>query len=193
MDRYWLLTWTTYGTWLPGDERGFVGAVRQNSDGTQATHNQPGTEYDRERPHLEGFAKATQKLPTSRLTREQAAAVCKQIQATAAIRQWKLFAIAVMANHVHLVVGGPGDPEPNTLLRDFKSYCRPRTQQNVRRTSSLVDEIGINPKTPRRTRAPRRHPLRRKSGLAPGTLDSRRRRATRRADSVSCRVLKSSN
>ncbi len=100
MDRYWLLTWTTYGTWLPGDERGFVGAVRQNSDGTQATHNQPGTEYDRERPHLEGFAKATQKLPTSRLTREQAAAVCKQIQATAAIRQWKLFAIAVMANHV---------------------------------------------------------------------------------------------
>jgi REP element-mobilizing transposase RayT len=123
VDRYWLLTWTTYGTWLPGDERGFVGAVRQNSDGTQATHNQPGTEYDRERPHLEGFAKATQKLPTIRLTRDQAAAVCKQIQATAAIRQWKLFAIAVMANHVHLVVGVPGDPEPNTLPRDFKSYC----------------------------------------------------------------------
>ena len=25
--RYWLLTSTTYGTWLPGDERGFVGRV----------------------------------------------------------------------------------------------------------------------------------------------------------------------
>ena len=23
----WLLTWTTYGTWLPGDEHGFVGNV----------------------------------------------------------------------------------------------------------------------------------------------------------------------
>jgi len=23
----WLLTWATYGTWLPGDERGFVGNV----------------------------------------------------------------------------------------------------------------------------------------------------------------------
>ena len=23
----WLSTWTTYGTWLPGDERGFVGNV----------------------------------------------------------------------------------------------------------------------------------------------------------------------
>ena len=24
IDRIWFLTWTTYGTWLPGDERGFV-------------------------------------------------------------------------------------------------------------------------------------------------------------------------
>ncbi|MGC1272772.1 MAG: hypothetical protein WBC44_03630 [Planctomycetaceae bacterium] len=27
-----------------------------------------------------------------------------------------------MACHVHLVVGVPGDPDPETLLRDFKSY-----------------------------------------------------------------------
>ncbi len=25
----WLLTWTTYGTWLPGDNRGFMGYIRQ--------------------------------------------------------------------------------------------------------------------------------------------------------------------
>ena len=31
MDRYWLLTWHTYGTWLPGDRRGFVGRVREGS------------------------------------------------------------------------------------------------------------------------------------------------------------------
>jgi hypothetical protein len=31
MDRFWLLTWTTYGTWLPGDERGFVSEVRDDS------------------------------------------------------------------------------------------------------------------------------------------------------------------
>jgi hypothetical protein len=24
IDRYWFLTWTTYGTWLPGDVRGSV-------------------------------------------------------------------------------------------------------------------------------------------------------------------------
>lgn len=28
-----------------------------------------------------------------------------------------------MANHVHLIVGVPGDPDPATLLRDFKSYA----------------------------------------------------------------------
>jgi len=26
-DRHWLLTWTTYGTWLPGDARGFVSPI----------------------------------------------------------------------------------------------------------------------------------------------------------------------
>jgi REP element-mobilizing transposase RayT len=28
-----------------------------------------------------------------------------------------------MRNHVHVVVGVPGDPDPATLLRDFKSYA----------------------------------------------------------------------
>ena len=28
IDRNWFLTWTTYGTWLPGDPRGFVGSLR---------------------------------------------------------------------------------------------------------------------------------------------------------------------
>jgi hypothetical protein len=23
MDKYWLVTWVTYGSWLPGDPRGF--------------------------------------------------------------------------------------------------------------------------------------------------------------------------
>jgi REP element-mobilizing transposase RayT len=28
-----------------------------------------------------------------------------------------------MRNHVHVVLGVPGDPEPDTLLRDLKSYA----------------------------------------------------------------------
>ncbi|HEV8068587.1 MAG TPA: transposase [Planctomycetaceae bacterium] len=122
MDRYWLLTWTTYGTWLPGDERGLVSGVRKG-DGDRAIHNQPGTEYDRKLRGLTHFAERTQTAASVRLTREQAEAVCHQIQATAAFRQWKVGAVAVMANHVHVVVGVAGDPEPDTLLRDFKSFA----------------------------------------------------------------------
>src|SRR5690349_21194983 len=44
MDRVWHLTWTTYGTWLPGDERGFVSNVR-DGDGPEVKHNTPATPY----------------------------------------------------------------------------------------------------------------------------------------------------
>jgi REP element-mobilizing transposase RayT len=120
VDRDWLVTWTTYGTWLPGDERGFVGPVKMG-DGPHAIRNQPGTDYDRKLRGLTQFAERNQRAPAVRLTREQATTVSKQIQATAAFRQWKVAALAVMTNHVH--VGVVGDPEPKTLLRDFKSFC----------------------------------------------------------------------
>ena len=42
----WLLTWTTYGTWLPGDNRGFMGYIRQKqpADSRQRLDDAP-------RPH----------------------------------------------------------------------------------------------------------------------------------------------
>ncbi len=33
MDRHWLVTSTTYGTWTPGDDSGFVSRVR-DGDGS---------------------------------------------------------------------------------------------------------------------------------------------------------------
>jgi REP element-mobilizing transposase RayT len=63
----------------------------------------------------------SKKSPTIRLTREQAATVCQQVRATAEFRKWKLFAVAVMANHEHLVIGVRGNVNPSALLRDFKS------------------------------------------------------------------------
>jgi REP element-mobilizing transposase RayT len=46
----------------------------------------------------------------------------RQFQETSAKRGWLLLAAAVMANHVHLVVGVPGDPDPAVILRDYKAY-----------------------------------------------------------------------
>ena len=122
MDRYWLLTWTTYGTWLPGDARGFVSPVRDDS-GQSVIHNVFGTEYDHDLPALAQHAREALKSPPIYLTREQAQAVLEQFQQTAAHRNWKLCAAAVMANHAHIVVGVPGDPDPASLLHDFKAYA----------------------------------------------------------------------
>ncbi len=41
----YLLTWTTYGSWLRGVRRGFVGRVPDASGGV-VIHNQPAEPYD---------------------------------------------------------------------------------------------------------------------------------------------------
>ncbi|HYH69180.1 MAG TPA: transposase [Urbifossiella sp.] len=127
-DRHWLLTWTTYGTWLPGDDRGFVSNVA-DSDGRGVRHNAPHTACDRSVPHLREFARSKLVSEPVWLTLSQAEAVLDQFRETAEYRRWFLLAVSVMRNHAHLVVGVPGDPDPDDLLRDFKSYGSRRLNQ----------------------------------------------------------------
>jgi REP element-mobilizing transposase RayT len=121
MDRVWLLTWTTYGTWLSGDERGFVGRVRDDS-GNSVIHNEPDTPCDAKQRGLRNYMQERMAGPVVLLSRNHAAPLLEQFQETARFRKWNLLACAIMANHIHMVVGVVGDPEPDTLLRDFKSY-----------------------------------------------------------------------
>jgi REP element-mobilizing transposase RayT len=121
MDRYWLLTWRTYGTWLPGDERGFVDPVL-DEQGHRVIHNLPGTPIDADNPRLHKYSQEILRGPAVYLTREQAAALLEQFQETARHRGWELLAVSILPNHVHLIVGVNGDPDPASLLRDFKSY-----------------------------------------------------------------------
>ena len=116
-DRHWLLTWTTYGTWLPGDDRGSV------VDSRRHRQNTPGTLYLATHPAVRRRALAVRAGLPVYLTADQAAVALDQFRRTASHRGWFLLAAAVMRNHAHLVVGVPGDPEPDTLLRDFKSYA----------------------------------------------------------------------
>jgi hypothetical protein len=46
-----------------------------------------------------------------------------QYQETARIRTWSLEAASVMFNHTHIVVGVPGDPEPNSILETLTSWA----------------------------------------------------------------------
>jgi len=130
MDRYWLLTSTFYGNWLPGDPRGFVSRVRDvrpEDDlaaprGARHEHDIPGTPYDEDYLGLYEHARHLLKGPPVRVDRDQALALVEQFRQTASYRGWLLLAVAVMANHVHLVVGVAGDPDPTKVLGDFKAY-----------------------------------------------------------------------
>jgi REP element-mobilizing transposase RayT len=115
------MTWVPYGTWLPGDERGFVSTVR-DGDGPRIRHNIPGTPVDTALRGLRQAARAQMRGEPIYLKLEQAEALLAQFQETATHRSWLLLAVAVMANHIHVVVGVPGDPPPEDILGDFKSY-----------------------------------------------------------------------
>jgi len=131
MDRYWLLTNTCYGNWLPGSERGFVGRVwEQRIDdlpgSSRVAHNEAGTEYDKE---LRGLWLASQKLmrgPPIHLNIAHAEAVLAQFRETAEHRGWEIRAVAIMFNHFHIVVGVLDDPEPAKILGDFKAWTTRR-------------------------------------------------------------------
>jgi REP element-mobilizing transposase RayT len=127
MDRYWFLTNTCYGNWLPGDARGFVGRVWEHrpddpQEKPRVVHDSPGTPYDGELAGLERAAKNLLKGPPIHLATPQAEALLAQFQQTAAVRGWELRAVAIMFNHFHIVVGVEGDPSPAKILADFKSW-----------------------------------------------------------------------
>ncbi len=124
--RYWLLTNTCYGQWLPGEARGFVGQVTDHRAGDEdkprVRHNLHGTEYDAAIRGLHERAQALLKCHPILLSTNQAEALLAQFRETAGVRKWSILAVAVMANHFHMVVAAPGDVDSGKVLGDFKSW-----------------------------------------------------------------------
>jgi REP element-mobilizing transposase RayT len=83
------ITWTTYGTWLPGDRRGW----RKWKAGEQ----QP-------QPLLEDWCRDRMKEKPVVFNESQRKAVEKVIYDHSAIRGWELHALSVRSNHVHVAV-----------------------------------------------------------------------------------------
>ncbi|MFV0445065.1 MAG: hypothetical protein ACK5Q5_15935 [Planctomycetaceae bacterium] len=102
IERYWFLTWTTYGTWLPGDERGWVGDAL-DSQGVLVPHNLPHTPPAE--PNLALRRAAARRLKSSpiELIQPQVEALLLQFQETATFRQWLLCAVGIMATHLLFV------------------------------------------------------------------------------------------
>lgn len=127
MFRHWLLSSTFYGTWLPGDPRGFVGRVRDVRPTDPPTtirieHDIPGTPYDEDIPGLQRASAEMMRGPPILVAAAHAEVLLAQFQETARFRTWPLLAAAIMANHVHLVVETPLDATGTKILGDFKAY-----------------------------------------------------------------------
>src|SRR5262245_23937748 len=122
MTRHWLITSTTYGTWIPGDRRGFVSTVR-DGEGPRLRHNEFGAPYDANMSGLQASAQLLMKGLPILLSSEQAAIVLAQFRETCAFREWELQAAAVMANHFHAVISAGENVRSEAILRDLESYA----------------------------------------------------------------------
>ncbi len=85
------LTFTTYGTWLHGDERGSV---------DRKTH-----EYMAPDPVRNESIRERLKYPIVTLTPKARRVVREAIEGYCTFKSWPLLALNVRTNHVHLVVG----------------------------------------------------------------------------------------
>jgi REP element-mobilizing transposase RayT len=103
----YFLTWVTYGTWLPGDERGWV----EYHHGWQLPD-----------PVREQEARARMTEDACLLTPEQRLAVEAQIADTCAHRGWRLHAVNCRSNHVHVVVSADV-ANPKKIRSDLKAWA----------------------------------------------------------------------
>jgi REP element-mobilizing transposase RayT len=112
MDRPFALltTWTCYGMWKPGDERGHVSNVLRTEGGFERKKNIPGTPYAAGDDYTRTAATSKQLFPTVLLNPDQAECVVNALIDSARKREWYIVRAAVMANHVHvLTVQCPND------------------------------------------------------------------------------------
>lgn len=106
----YLITVRTYGTWLPGDERGWV----------DRDHNQLDTPTRAPNPHLERHALHELKFSPLILDLTARAVIERVLPEVCAHRRWQLHGSSVRTNHFHAVVGAQRDPE--FVMNSFKSW-----------------------------------------------------------------------
>ncbi len=112
----YFLTWTTYGTWLPGDERGWV----LKGKGFQVPN-----------PIAQKFAKERMTESSCTLDDIQREIVNQTVADHCRIRNWFLHIVNGRTNHVHVVVTAPNiDGE---VVRDqFKAWCTRKLKERNR-------------------------------------------------------------
>lgn len=118
----YFLTWATYGTWLPGDERGWV----------EYRHGWMLPDPARK---LEAEARMTE--DACRLDAAERALVEKTIEEHCQRRGWVLYAVNCRSNHVHIVVGAHRKPDQMRL--QFKAWCTRRLKALAAKRQKAAD------------------------------------------------------
>ncbi|MEX0715552.1 MAG: transposase [Planctomycetaceae bacterium] len=107
----YFLTFTTYGTWLHGTDKG-LGSV----DKAHNVHGNPFVETDAARL---AAARDAMTQPAYALDAPRREIVRDAIVELAAEKGWRLWAVHVRSNHVHAVV--TADRDPGRLMSDLKA------------------------------------------------------------------------
>jgi REP element-mobilizing transposase RayT len=118
------IVWTTYGTWLPGDARGWV---RKGCWGI--------LEPDPERQRHARVLMAEVEVV---LTSAQRELIEQTIREHCRIRQWLLHAVNARSNHVHVVV--TADRDPDDVRDQLKAWC----SRKLSDAASLKQRIATN-------------------------------------------------
>lgn len=124
----YFLTWTTYGTWLPGDERGWV--------------EKPG-QFRAPDGELQETAQRRMTEPALTLDAAQRRIVEDTIDDHCRIRGWHLHAVSARTQHVHVVVTAPGR-KPDEVMDQFKAWCSRRLKEHERSRQSTGARIRQN-------------------------------------------------
>ena len=104
------LTWTTYGSWLPGDHRGWADG-RGHLHAAEPARAMQASRLLAESPLTLGFRQQT--------------VVADVIAAHSNIRRWTLHAMSCRPQHVHVVVTAVG-VSPEDVLSQFKTWASRR-------------------------------------------------------------------
>ena len=112
----YLLTWTCYGSWLHGDERGSV----------DKEHNIRGAPYLAPNARRRRFAGDQMLDCRVELDARSRGVVEQAIRDHCVVRGWDLLALAVRTTHIHSVVVCPPDVPPERVLTEFKAWSTRR-------------------------------------------------------------------
>lgn len=113
----YFITFTTYGTWLHGRDPGSV----------DRQHNTPGTPFLPPDARLEAKRRRALRQAPYWLDEPRREVVLRAIREAAQHRGWKVWAVHVRTNHVHIVVTASAKPEK--VMADFKAWASRRLRE----------------------------------------------------------------